>query len=58
VRPGEDDPATIEIAVPQLPASETKSKEISEVLVNAESSGRDIGTIKLRVQLRGHALPQ
>ena len=33
VRPGEDDPATIEIAVPQLPASETKSKEISEVLV-------------------------
>ena len=58
VKPGEDDPATIEIAVPQLEASETKSKEISEVLVNAESSGQNVGTIKLRVQLRAHALPQ
>jgi len=58
VKPGEDDPATIEIAVPQLAASETKSKEISEVLVNAESSGQNVGTIKLRVQLRAHALPQ
>jgi uncharacterized membrane protein len=58
VRPGEDDPATLEIAVPQLAASETKSKEISDVLVNAESSGQNVGTIKLRVQLRAHALPQ
>src|SRR3984957_5778458 len=58
VRPGEDGAATIEIAVPQLAASETKSKEISEVLVNAESSGQNVGTIKLRVQLRAHALPQ
>jgi hypothetical protein len=44
--------------VPQLPGSETKSKEISEVSVRAESSGQSIGTIKLRVQLRAHALPQ
>jgi LmbE family N-acetylglucosaminyl deacetylase len=58
VRPGEDSAATIEIAVPQLPASESKSKEISEVLVSAESSGQNIGTIKLRVQLRARALPQ
>ena len=58
IRPGEDDAATIEIAVPQLPASETKSKEISEVLVSAESGGQNMGTIKLRVQLRAHALPQ
>jgi LmbE family N-acetylglucosaminyl deacetylase len=58
VRPGEDDAATIEIALPQLPASETKSKEISEVFIIAESSGQNIGTIKLRVQLRARALPQ
>ena len=58
VRSGEDGAAAIEIAVPQLPGSETKSKEISEVSVRAESSGQSIGTIKLRVQLRAHALPQ
>src|SRR3984957_14141333 len=58
IRPGEDDAATIEIAVPQLPASEAKSKEISEVSVRAESRGQNVGTIKLRVQLRSHALPQ
>src|SRR6202035_1964036 len=58
IRPGEDDAATIEIGVPQLPASETKSKEISDVLVSAESGGQNMGTIKLRVQLRAHALPQ
>jgi LmbE family N-acetylglucosaminyl deacetylase len=58
VRPGENDAATIEIVVPQLPASETKSKEISEVSVTGESKGQNIGTIKLRVQLRLHALPQ
>jgi LmbE family N-acetylglucosaminyl deacetylase len=58
VRSGENDAATIEIAVPQLPASETKSKEISEVFVTGESNGQNIGTIKLRAQLRSHALPQ
>ena len=58
VRAGEAIAATIEIAVPQLPASETESKEISEVSVTAESKGQNIGTIKLRVQLRLHALPQ
>ena len=58
IRPGEDDAATIEIAVPQLPASETKSKAVNEVLISAESSDQNIGTIKLRVQLRAHALPQ
>jgi LmbE family N-acetylglucosaminyl deacetylase len=58
VRPGENDAATIEIAVPQLPASETKSKDINEITVTGESNGQNIGTIKLRVQLRAHALPQ
>lgn len=58
VGPGEDSAATIEIAVPQVPANETKSKEISEVLIIGESSGQNIGTIKLRVQLRSRALPQ
>jgi len=58
VDPGENGAATIEIAVPQLPASETKSKDISEVSVTGESKGQNIGTIKLRVQLRSHSLPQ
>jgi LmbE family N-acetylglucosaminyl deacetylase len=58
IRPGENDAATIEIAVPQLPTSETTSKEISEVSVTGESKGQNIGTIKLRIQLRSHALPQ
>ncbi len=58
IGPGENDAATIEIAVPQLPTSETKSKEISEVSVSGESKGQNIGTIKLRIQLRSHALPQ
>ncbi len=58
VRAGEEDAATIEIAVPQLQSSETKSKQTSEVSVTAESKGQNIGAIKLRVQLRSHALPQ
>jgi LmbE family N-acetylglucosaminyl deacetylase len=58
IRPGEDGSATIEIAVPQLPASETRSKEISEVSITAESDSQNVGTVKLRVQLRAHALPQ
>ncbi|MGB8542786.1 MAG: PIG-L family deacetylase [Candidatus Acidiferrales bacterium] len=58
VRPGKDDAATIEIAVPQLPASETTSKDTNEVSVTGESKGQNIGTIKLRVQLRSHSLPQ
>jgi LmbE family N-acetylglucosaminyl deacetylase len=58
VRPGEVDAATIEIAVPQLPASETKSKDINEITVTGESKGQNIGAIKLRVELRSHALPQ
>jgi LmbE family N-acetylglucosaminyl deacetylase len=58
VRPGEVDAAAIEVALPQLPASETKSKEISEVSVTGETKGQNIGAIKLRVELRSHALPQ
>jgi uncharacterized membrane protein len=58
VRPGEVDAATIEVAVPQLPASETKSKDLSEITVIGESKSQNIGTIRLRVELRSHALPQ
>ena len=58
VRPGEVDAATIEVAVPQLPASETKSKDVSEIIVTGESKGQNLGAIKLRVELRSHALPQ
>lgn len=58
LRPGEVGAATIEIALPQLGASETKSKDTGEVTVTSEWSGESVGTIELRVQLRAHALPQ
>jgi uncharacterized membrane protein len=58
LRHGEVGAAAIEITVPRLAPSETKSKETSEVAVSAELSGQNIDTVKLRVQLRAHALPQ
>jgi uncharacterized membrane protein len=58
LRPGEAGATTIEIALPQLGASDTKSKATGEVTVSSEWSGESVGTIRLRVQLRAHALPQ
>jgi LmbE family N-acetylglucosaminyl deacetylase len=49
--------ARIEIGLPAAPEG-TPKKELQEVTVNAESEGKSIGTIKLRVALRKKALPE
>lgn len=41
-----------------LPAEVAKKSELQEVSVRAESGGKSIGTVKLRVELRKRALPQ
>ena len=50
--------ARIEIMLPAVPETETKKPEAQEISVHAESNGRSIGEIKLRVELRKRALPQ
>jgi LmbE family N-acetylglucosaminyl deacetylase len=50
--------ARVEISLPAL-ADATKTKqEAQEVTIRAESNGKSIGVLKLRVELRSHALPQ
>lgn len=58
VRADDLEATRIEIAVPELPTSQTTPSGISEVTVTATSNGNAIGVIKLRVQLRPRALPQ
>jgi LmbE family N-acetylglucosaminyl deacetylase len=41
-----------------LPAEVAKKSELQEVSVRAESGGKSIGAVKLRVELRKRALPQ
>jgi len=41
-----------------LPAEAGKKNELQEVAVRAESGGKSIGVVKLRVELRKRALPQ
>ena len=41
-----------------LPAEAGKKNELQEVTVRAESGGKSIGVVKLRVELRKRALPQ
>ncbi|HZC65807.1 MAG TPA: PIG-L family deacetylase [Candidatus Dormibacteraeota bacterium] len=52
----------IEINLPAAPdakaASEPAKKESQEVSVTAESNGKPVGTIRLRVELRKRALPE
>jgi hypothetical protein len=48
----------IEILLPAVPESETKKPEPQEIRVHADSNGQSIGEIKLRVEVRKHALPQ
>jgi uncharacterized membrane protein len=48
----------VEIETPTLTASELKTSGLQEVIVHAEADGVPAGDIKLRVQLRSHALPQ
>ncbi|MDP9338654.1 MAG: PIG-L family deacetylase [Acidobacteriota bacterium] len=49
--------ARIEVALP-VNADAAKKNELQEINVRAESSGKSIGAVKLRVELRKRALPQ
>jgi len=48
----------VEVETPALPASELKANGPQEIIVHASVDGTPAGDIKLRVQLRSHALPQ
>ena len=47
----------MEIALPAAPG-DGKKKELQEVTINAESEGKSIGVIRIRVELRKRALPE
>ena len=48
----------IEVALPATTDGAKKNNEPREITVHAESGGRSIGDVKLRVELRKRALPQ
>jgi LmbE family N-acetylglucosaminyl deacetylase len=48
----------VEISLPSLGDADAKKQEPREVAVRAESSGQNIGVVRLRVELRKRALPQ
>jgi uncharacterized membrane protein len=48
----------VEIETPTRTASELKTGGPQEIIVHARADGVPAGDIKLRVQLRSHALPQ
>jgi LmbE family N-acetylglucosaminyl deacetylase len=48
----------VEVETPTLTASELKANGPREIIVHALVDGVSVGDIKLRVQLRSHALPQ
>jgi LmbE family N-acetylglucosaminyl deacetylase len=48
----------VEVETPSLPVSELKASGPQEITVHASVDGASVGDIKLRVQLRSHALPQ
>jgi LmbE family N-acetylglucosaminyl deacetylase len=58
IAPGETEATMIEIELPQVSAAATTSQGMSEVSVSADSDGKHVSTIRLRVQLRARALPQ
>ena len=58
IAPGETVATTIRVALPPTAASDPPSKETQDVSINAESDGKQLNSIRLRVQLRQHALPQ
>jgi LmbE family N-acetylglucosaminyl deacetylase len=49
--------ARVEVSLPAT-ADAARKNELQEITVRAESGGRAIGAVKLRVQLRKRALPQ
>src|SRR5262249_15310835 len=48
----------VEISLPRLDDKDSKKQEARDVVVQAESRGRTVGTARLRVELRRRALPQ
>jgi hypothetical protein len=56
------DAARIEVNLPAAVSATTdaakKNPEMQEITLRAESNGRSIGVVKLRVELRKRALPQ
>jgi LmbE family N-acetylglucosaminyl deacetylase len=50
--------ARVEVNLPALDEKASKKPEAQEVTVHAESNGKSIGEIKLRVELRKRSLPQ
>jgi hypothetical protein len=58
VAPKQTGAARIEVDLPTLNESASQKPEAKEVSVRAESSGRDVGTIELRVELRKRTLPE
>jgi LmbE family N-acetylglucosaminyl deacetylase len=50
--------ARIEVSLPGTVDADKKNNETQEIMVRAESNGRLIGVVKLRVELRKRALPQ
>jgi LmbE family N-acetylglucosaminyl deacetylase len=50
--------ARVEINLPLLSDSGPKSPELQEVSVHAESNGKMIGDVKIRIELRKKALPE
>ena len=49
--------ARVEVSLPGM-ADAAKKNEMLEITVRAESGGRSLGAVKLRVELRKRALPQ
>ena len=48
----------VEINLPAGENEKEKKKAAQEITVRAESGGRAVGTVKLRVELRARSLPQ
>jgi len=50
--------ARIEVNLPALDEKASNKQEAQEVTVHAESNGKSVGEIKMRVELRKRALPE
>jgi hypothetical protein len=50
--------ARVELNLPALAEKTTNKAEPQEVTIRAQANGQAVGEVKLRVELRKHALPQ
>ena len=58
IGPEEAGAARMEVTLPEMSGPSPKKPEPQEITVHAESGGRTVGDIKLRVELRKRALPE